>query len=96
MVAEEGLHQKGNYTLIADNIINATGLNIEGSNCRITNNTISSNLWSGAVNGPNIGVEGNYNQIDNNYGGSVGVTAASFNFVKDNTCLGLGVSESQQ
>ena len=81
---------EGNYILIADNTINTTGVNIQGSNCRVTNNVMDGT----------IEVTGNYNQIDNNSCSSVGVgvsqvngqSGGSYDFVRDNTCQGLGLT----
>jgi hypothetical protein len=95
----EGIYQsyggdvtaEGNNILIADCTINATAVNIQGSNCRVTNNVIGGNN----VNYGDVVVTGNYNQIDNNSGYFVDVgvsgvkSGGSYNFVKNNNWQGL-------
>ena len=86
---------EGNNILLADNTImtgDTTGVNIQGSNSRVTNNVMDGNIV----------VTGNYNQIDDNSGCfvDVGVSqvngqfSGTYNFVKDNTCQGLALAYS--
>jgi len=79
---------KGNQILIANNRItagktSATGVTLKGSNCRVTNNVIE-----GAIT-----VNGTYNQVDANSASFIDVVG-SYNFIKDNTCQGLGLAFS--
>ena len=83
---------KGNQILIANDKIMTgvmAGVNIQGSNCRVTNNVMDGTIL----------VTGNYNQIDDNSGCfiDVGVSqvngslGGSYNYVEDNTCTGLAL-----
>ncbi len=87
---------KGNNILLADNKIMtgwSTGVNIQGSNCRVTNNVMDGNII----------VTGDSNQIDDNSGcdyigvGAVqssGIFSGSHNLIKNNTCQGLSLTYS--
>jgi hypothetical protein len=88
----------GNQTLIADDNImtgEASHLNIVGSYCRLTNNTMDGNVV----------ITGDYNEIDGNSGcRAIEVNQADgvlfptftalYNFVKDNTCQDLELNNA--
>jgi parallel beta-helix repeat protein len=74
----------GNKILIEGNQImtgQTTGVTLEGSNCRVTNNVMDGIIL----------VRGTYNQIDANSVLKVQVEG-SFNLIKDNICQGLGLA----
>jgi parallel beta-helix repeat protein len=85
----------GNRALIADNIIvtsPSTGLVINGSNCRITNNAMNGYLPD--LDGGNIQVFGSSNQIDQNLASYVYINNGTFNYIKDNSVQGLHLLNS--
>ena len=85
----------GNRALIANNIIvtsPSTGLVINGSNCRITNNDINGALPD--LDGGNIQLFGSNNELDLNSASYLYVNNGTFNYVKDNFCKGLSLFNS--
>jgi parallel beta-helix repeat protein len=76
----------GNHVLIADNIIttsSSTGLTVNGSNCRITQNVIDGTIQ----------LKGTYNEIDQNHISFL-YAFGSYNFFKNNICQIIGIHNS--